>query len=74
MVDGFRTEDTILVIGQTGENLIRTAVHQSDKGNPFLLVVLESHHVGFKLVRSLYYVGMDFAGGLLRLCFFLFLD
>ena len=47
-----RQQDTLLVVCQTGENLIRHAVFQSDKRNPFVLVVLEAHHVAFQFSRA----------------------
>ncbi len=41
-------EDALVVVGNTGEDFIRTIVDESDEGNPLLLVVLEADHVGIK--------------------------
>ena len=41
-VHRLRAEDALIVIGDTSENLVGTVVDQSDKRNPFFLVVLET--------------------------------
>ena len=45
-------EDAIFVVGQTGEDLIGFAVAQTYESDPFLLIVLEAHHVGFEFHRA----------------------
>jgi len=47
-----RQHDTLIVIGQTGKDLIRPAIQQTDKGDPFLLIVLEFHHISLQLTRT----------------------
>ena len=37
---------------QTGEYLVRIAVEQTHESHPFLLVVLEAHHVALQFLRS----------------------
>ena len=50
-----QAEDAILVIGQTGEYFIRTAVRvETYKCNPLLFVVLETDHVSLKLDGAFY--------------------
>ena len=62
--DGLGQHDTLVVILQTREDLVGIAVQQSDEGHPFVLVVLESYHVAFQLLRTDFrHLGM-LAGGL----------
>ena len=49
---GLRQGDALLVVLQTGENLVRIAVEQTHESYPFLLVVLEAHHVALQFLRS----------------------
>ena len=48
---GLGQHDTLLVVLQSGEYLIGIAVEQAHKGHPFLLVVLEAHHVALQFLR-----------------------
>ena len=43
-----RQQDTLLVVLQTGEDLVGIAVEQSDERHPLLLVVLKAHHVALQ--------------------------
>ena len=47
-----RTKNTVIVIGQTGKDLVRFTVFQTDKGNPFFFIILETNHVCLQLDRT----------------------
>ena len=47
-----RKHDTFVVICKTGKDLIRTAIQQADKGNPFFAVVLEFNNVSIQFTRT----------------------
>ena len=60
-----RQYDTFVIILQTSEYLIGIAVEQSHEGHPFLLVVLEAHHVALQcLWTNLRHFGMLAGHGL----------
>ena len=44
----FRKDDTLVVVLKTGKYLIGIAMEQAHESHPFLLVVLEPHHVALK--------------------------
>ena len=67
----FRTEYSLIVIGQTCKNLIRATIYQADESNPFFFIVLESYNVGLKFYRAFQY--MLFLGHV-TLLLFLFLS
>lgn len=73
LCDRLGTEDALFVVGDTGEDFVGSSVDESNECDPFLFVVLESHHVGVKLDGSL--EDMSFGGdvGRLLLRFVLFL-
>ena len=67
-LDRLGQHDALLVVGQTGEDLIGATVEQAHEGDPFLAVVLKLHHVGVKLCRA---GGDDLRGSHLGLSFLL---
>ncbi len=44
--------NAVVIVLNTGENFIRTAVLQTDKGYPFFLVVLETQHIRFQFLGT----------------------
>ncbi len=48
----FREHNPLFIIGDTCKDFVRTSVIQTDKGNPFLLVILETNHIGIQFHRS----------------------
>ena len=57
--DRFRQDDALFVVLQSGEDLIGSSVEQSDESHPFLLVVLEAHHVAFKHFWAAFHNGRE---------------
>ena len=49
---GLGKSDTLLVVLQSGEYLVRIAVQQSYESHPLLLVVLETNHVTVEFLRT----------------------
>ena len=50
--DALRQHNAFVVVLQTGEDLVRITVEQSDEGHPLLTVVLEAHYVAVELLRA----------------------
>ena len=73
MGNALRAENAVVIIGETGEYLIRLTVDQTDECNPLLLVVLEAHDIGFKFDRAFHHMGIVNLDFLSRL-FLLFLN
>ena len=48
----FRQHDTLVLILQTREDFVWMTVEQSNQSHPFLLIILESHHIAFQFSRS----------------------
>ena len=71
---GLRQGDALLIVLQTGEYLVRIAVEQTHESHPFLLVVLEAHHVTLKFLGThLHHIGETARGYSLLGLFLLFL-
>ena len=57
-------DDALLIVLETGEDLVWITVEQTHKGHPFLLVVLETYHVALQLLRTnLRHIGTTVQGG-----------
>ena len=47
-----RQQDAFLVVLQTGEYLVGITMQQTHKGHPFLLIILETHHIALQHLRA----------------------
>ena len=50
--DALRQHNAFVVVLQTGEDLVRLTVEQSNEGHPLLTVVLEAHYIAVELLRA----------------------
>ena len=59
--------NALLVVLKAGENLVRISIEQAHESHPFLLVVLETHHVALQLLGpNLGHFGLLAGRGVLR--------
>ena len=64
----------LFVVLQTSEDLVRITMEQTDERHPFLLVVLEAHHVTLKFLGThLHHIGETARGYCFLGLFILFL-
>ena len=48
----FRQRNSFLIILKTCKDLIRIPIEQADKSDPLIFIILETHNIAFKFLRT----------------------